>query len=483
MPDSASSRQGGQDRGTVVLFNAVDGTETSTSRQLWMPMSILTVGSYLAAHGFKPILVDCQIHDDWEQRLSEGIEQACYLGVTCMTGPSIRHALRAIDIARQAAPEVPIVWGGYHATLAHKAILTQRLASVTVVGQGENQALMLAELFARDSRPRPAELDEIPNIAYGISKVNGDALGSVDVVRTPRARMMDMNLLPPVDYELLPPTEYFNEHLRKLPYISSYGCPYGCTYCAEPTTSGRQWRPLEPVRVANETSTLYEQYEPDVVDFVDPNFSSNPKRVVAFVEALEERGPTAKYTCCMRARDVVMLSERMDLHRLANAGFVRIFLGIESGSDRLLKALNKASTVQDAVVACEQLSRVGIETFTSFMHDLPSETPEDSDATIALARHLARLDGNLQAHHYYMPFPGTALFETHAADGLTAEKPQIEWAESSTKWSRLWSGTPELRARVTEQLEELRTLHPSVFALTLLPADVAQNKPVLPTPG
>lgn len=119
---------------------------------------------------------------------------------------------------------------------------------------------------------------------------------------TARPRPQDMNELPTWDYTLLDPPAYYNHVDRVVPYVSSYGCPHACSYCTEPVHSARRFRGLDATRVAREVTALADRYAPDLIDFMDPNFSSDPRRVVRFIEAIEELGGTARFTCNMRAR-------------------------------------------------------------------------------------------------------------------------------------------------------------------------------------
>ncbi|WP_260328707.1 B12-binding domain-containing radical SAM protein [Streptomyces sp. Ag109_O5-1] len=442
----------------------------------WLPLSILTIGSFLKHHGYDPVLLDPQVHPDWKDRLAALTAQGpVYLGVTCMTGPSIYNVLEAIGIAKGVDPTTPVVWGGYHATLRYSGIVREGLADAVTRGPGEDAALELARIFEH-RRSGDAELaDElrtVSNIAYGPG-----GGGRTGLRLTPSKRMPDVNDLPPCDYTLLDPELYYVESERTLPFITSYGCPYACAYCSEPTNSGRRWRGLAPERLVTEIHNLVRDYRPQIIDFMDPNFSSDPRRVVAFAEEMRKRPVKVGFMACMRARDIVMISKRMPIQNLADIGFERVFIGVESGSDRLLTHLDKAATTQDTFDACQALSDAGIQTWTSFMHDLPTETPEENEETLAMAERLIQLEGNLQSHHFYMPFPDTRLFKDEFSHIDLTLLRQEDWAESSTKGSVLWRGRPEFRNRVVDRLEKMRDERPDVFALTDLPERTSCDEP------
>lgn len=466
--------------GRIVLFSGVDNTyrdnwpDDVKKLMPWMPLSLLTVGSYLQAAGYEVLAVDPQVDKDWRRTIRSSVAGSVYFGVTCLSGPSIKYVLQAVSIARATDDTVPVVWGGYHATLAYRSILREGVADVSTIGPGEPAALALARVFANHRRGDPrlvGLLEQIPGVAYldGRREVGRDGGSRARVVATGRSRVGDMNELPPFDYELLPPPSYFTPDERKLPYISSYGCPYACTYCSEPTNSGRQWRPLDPARVVREAEQLTRRYAPGHVDFMDPNFSTDPRRVVDFVEQARRSREEMHFMCNMRARDVVMIGRRTDLRRLAEAGFTRIFIGVETASNRLLTELRKNATAEDTLVACQLLGAAGIEFHTSFMHDLPTETVEDSEASLELAARLATQPGNFQSHHFYMPFAGTELFDSLPTADQQEYRTQDEWANSSTKGSSLWPGRRDFRLRVIERLSRIKEQHPAPYFLTSLP--------------
>lgn len=459
-------------RGRVVLFTGVK------PKNKWLPLAILTVGSALQAAGFEVTAIDPQIHDNWRERLSASVPGSIYLGVTCLTGPGIANVLEALEIARAADPSVPIVWGGYHASLVYEGILTEHLADAVVVGQGEAAAVSIAEVVASHGKhglldPRLA----IPNTA--MLRANGDGVTEQQISFTFQPRREPLDDLPPIDYGILEPTAYYWGDVRSIPYITSYGCPYACTYCSEPIMSGRRWNALSVERVIDDAERIQRDYAPDVIDFMDPNLSSNPKRVSELCSVAIERATGAQFMCNMRARDIVMVGRLMPIERLREAGFFRIFIGVESGSDRMLTELDKKSTVSDTVEACQLLDHAGIEFMTSFMHDLPGETADDSQQTLELAASLAVYSGNHQSHHFFTPFPGTDIYQRYFAKMFDSRLPQREWAKNGTKTGTLWQGDPDRRRRVLESLDRVRDRHPHAFRLKPMP-ELAHTLPAGP---
>lgn len=457
--------------GKVILFAGVDPLSTGESTYPWHPLSVLAVGTALQAAGHEPILIDCQIEPDWKARLAHEARDALYVGVSCMTGPSIGNVLDAIATVRQHAPATALVWGGYHASLAYRSILREGLVDVVVRGPGEAAAVALADLVARSGHmTAPDRLGQIPNVAFRDSRreITGSGAVADRVIETPYGSLAGFLEQAPVDYTLLPVDRYFTREVRDISYLSSWGCPHPCGFCSEPKTSMRRWKGLPAERVVDEVTHLWDTYRPDQISLMDPNFSTNIQRVVDIVEELEHRGLCIQLRANMRAKDVVQLARRVDLTRLRDVGFSAIFVGCESGSDRMLKLMTKNATVQETIDGIRLLSDAGITQLTSWIHDLPGETREDSDLTLALVSDLALLPHNQQKHHFFTPFPGTDMYEALFGNSEDDGRSQQEWARSDTyAGSSIWSGRPEFREHVLGELRSLKAAHPDVLVRSL----------------
>jgi anaerobic magnesium-protoporphyrin IX monomethyl ester cyclase len=454
----------------IVLFAGVDPLTTGESDYAWHPLSVLAVGSVLKAGGFDVLIIDCQVDHDWRALLAANAADALYVGVTCMTGPSIGNVLTAIGIVREAAPEVPIIWGGYHATLAYRSILREHLADAVILGPGEHAAVEIARRLSDGARLTPEAVTNVPNLALldGHAGLTQAGTAQPSILTTPYQFIGDMNDLPPMDYRLIEPTRYYTDRVRDLSYISSYGCPYACAFCSEPTTSTRKWKPLAPARVVAELLHLWHTYQPSQISLLDPNFSTNIQRVIEIVELLECGGERLELRANMRTRDVVNLAKAIDLERLRNVGFSAIFLGCESGSDRMLKLLRKGATVADTREACRRLNYAGVVQLTSWIHDLPGEESDDSHATLDLVAELAELEHNRQKHHFFMPFPSTELYENLFGKTQDDGRTQADWAQSDTYGgSTLYSGRQDVRNQVLNQLTDLRKRFPHALERTL----------------
>jgi radical SAM superfamily enzyme YgiQ (UPF0313 family) len=445
----------------VVLFSDVRGAGGPTDVG-YVPLSLLTIATHLASNGVPARVIDAQFDTDWRLHLREALQDAIFLGLSAFTGPSLTLAIEAAAIARNEFIGLPVVWGGYHATQAFAGLLREGLADLAVVGPGEHAALALAKGLQQGQTPGEFEwLRDIADVAFLV----GD-----DLILNRSRAIVDPALLAPVDYSFVDLEPYFAVNGRSIPYISSYGCPHACAFCAEPNQSLGKWRGRTPQQVSDDLAAIVLRHAPKRINVCDPNFSSSPGRVAQIVESLIAIGAPAELICDMRATDVLKIARTIDLSRLYLAGIRVVYIGGESGSDTVLAGLAKVMRSQELLDACQLLDDAGISTIVSFMHDLPDETIADSAQTFALATRLARLPGNVQRHHFFTPYPATKIYENPRVKAAMVRRPitQSDWAHSSTySASSVWQGRPEFRARCLALLEDVRARLADPTRLTL----------------
>lgn len=446
----------------IVLFSDVRGLDPAYGTARFMPLSLMAIGTVLLAAGFEPVIIDAQVETNWQKKLATHLPQALFIGVSALSGPSIILVLEAIQIVRANFCEVPIVWGGYHATQAYQNIFEEELADFIVRGPGEEAILDLAEALYFN---RPKQVQHIPNV---VSR-KGDKL-VIGKIKP----LAEMNNLPPMNYDLIEVEKYYTEERRWLYYISSYGCPWNCTFCAEPTQSSRVWKALSSERVVSELIRLWKRYKPNRIFLADPNFSTDPRRVRKIVQLLIAQKTPIRVFADMRADDILRIAKQMDLKELRKAGFDTIFVGLESGSDNILKAIKKGVTRDQLLEAIRLLDSAGIRSCTSFIHDLPGESKSDIESTFALITELCQLDKNVQSHHFYTPFPATELYRQLVSENRVSKPDkQNAWATQSTFGSStliLMEVQKSHRQMIISQLLHLNSSYPNNIPQANIPS-------------
>src|SRR4051812_36699295 len=196
-----------------------------------MPLALLAIGSALDRTRYDVTVVDGRVEPDPIARVLDETDGALCLGVSVLTGVPIRDALAVTRAVRARHPRCRIVWGGWHPSLFPAETLAEAGVDAVVAGQGEEAFAGLVE-----------------RVAAGDTTACGVA---------PRRPTRDINDFPEHDYGLVAVERYFAlKRERQLDYLTSQGCRFRCTFCADPTVYGRAWFGLEPARVGAELQRL-----------------------------------------------------------------------------------------------------------------------------------------------------------------------------------------------------------------------------------
>lgn len=292
-------------------------------------------------------------------------------------------AFRMGAAARQAG--IPAVVNGSDSTDRAAEYCDAGFESV-LCGEVENQLESAARFFVRGhgrcgdaSDTRVKELDSLPDAAWDLVDLDAyrDAWHSAH--------------------------GYFSLNL-----VSSRGCPYRCNWCAKPVF-GSSYRFRSPQRVAREMLRLKQDLHADHVWFADDIFALSPNWTRTFSRVVEELGAALPFKmqsrCDLMTRDTV--------GALRRAGCVEVWMGAESGSQKILDAMDKGTRVEHIYEARENLLRHGIRAGFFLQFGYPGETWEDIQRTIQMVRETAPDDIGISVSY---PLPGTRFYEKVAAE-------------------------------------------------------------------
>jgi radical SAM superfamily enzyme YgiQ (UPF0313 family) len=285
--------------------------------------------------------------------------------------------------------------------------MLEEVFDVGVVGEGEMTLLELVRRVEDKGSLAKVDLEQIKGLAF---RQDGRI-----VMTPPRERIQDLDSLPHPARHLLPPLSAYRPtpaSYRKLPLavmMTSRGCPYGCTFC-DRGVFGNLVRAHSPERVLDEIEELIQRYGAREIRFFDDTFTISRKRVVRICEMIIERKLRFPWTCLTRVNTV----DRDLLQLMKEAGCWQVLYGLESGDPRMLKILNKGSSVEQNAQAVQWAFEVGLGVRGDFIIGTPGETMESLENTLAFTKRL-KLD---YAHfNKFVPFPGTELYERLVAEG------------------------------------------------------------------
>jgi anaerobic magnesium-protoporphyrin IX monomethyl ester cyclase len=274
-------------------------------------------------------------------------------------------------------------------------------ASAVLVGEGEFAAVELVRAAKEGS---------------DLSRVGGLVLrdGAGGLHRTPpRLGRPALDSLPLPAWDLVDTEAYREAWVVRHGYFSwnaasSRGCPYACNWCAKPTF-GRRYSQRSPASVADELLQLKREVRPDHVWFADDIFGMTADWIAAFAEEVTRRDAVIPFM--MQSR--VNLITQPVAAALRAAGAQEVWLGVESGSQRILDAMDKGAHVDTARVATRNLRRNGIRACWFLQLGYPPEDWDDILATRDLVREEAPDDVGVSVAY---PLPGTAFHERLATE-------------------------------------------------------------------
>jgi len=394
-------------RRTIVLLQPTVGDWDEMRSAPALPLALLHAAS-LAEQEFDIVVFDRRLHGrDWAQRLAETLTPAVFLvGTTAFTGPMIGSSLEMCRVVRARRPDLPIVWGGIHASLMPQQTAESPYADYVIQGEGERPLAALAAALAAGTNP-----ESIPGIWYQKDgAVHGSEQGdwvSLDDLPDPPWHVVEMDRYLPL-----------YKGRRSAYFQSSRGCPLPCTYCYNVVFNARKWRALSPERTLDQIRRLVEHQGVQDIYFVDDMFFTHLKRARTIAEGLMDLDVTWQ----VQGVDILGLKRMTDddYRLLVASGCERLTCGIESGSPRLRDYVRKDGTVQDVEQVTARLAQFPITLFYSFLCGVPTETLAEVRETVDLMLRLLDLNPNLHLSPIYnfTPYPGTDLFDTSVQMGL-----------------------------------------------------------------
>jgi len=357
------------------------------------PIGLYWVAALLKEHGYDvEILIWHDVH-----RRPEKIREVLRLKRPDVIGLSILHANRwggieIAGIARELNPDVKIVLGGPGATFLWRHLLTHfPVVDFVVIGEGEVPFLKLVQHLEKGKGPPPERIE-------GIGFRRGGR-----IVRTRRPPFIS-NL-----DELPIPSKYFEyRHVS-----STRGCAWKCRFCGSPALWGGRIRFRSPEHFVEELELLYRK---GITFFYvsDDTFTVDRKRVIDICRRILEKGLKITWYAISR---VDCVDEEI-LAWMRKAGCIQISYGIESGSEKIRKVLNKKITTGQVKRAFRLTREYGILPRAYFIYGSPGETWETVEETVALVREIQPLGAVFYILDLY---PGTAFHDRLVKSGHLTE--------------------------------------------------------------
>jgi anaerobic magnesium-protoporphyrin IX monomethyl ester cyclase len=288
-----------------------------------------------------------------------------------------------------------VIIGGPHATVRAEEIL-EICPEVDYVVRGEAEETMVELMNFIDKRKK-----ELKNI-LGVSFRKGKKI----VSNRDRLQPKNLDIYPMLNRSLLMNKNKLSSEDMGL-IMTSRGCPYRCTYCA--STKGIRYRSVDSVM--EEIKSVFEKYETRQFTFKDDSFTVDRSRVVDLCNRLNNWKVKINWECNTRVN--LVDEELLRLMKKAGCNFVKV--GVETGSARVLKAMNKGISLDQVRLAAKLFRKVGLHWTGYFMMGVVGETEKDIKRTVDF---MHEIKPNLGVIAVYEAFPGTVMFEEGIRKGL-----------------------------------------------------------------
>jgi anaerobic magnesium-protoporphyrin IX monomethyl ester cyclase len=269
-------------------------------------------------------------------------------------------------------------------------------ADVVIIGEAETTLSELLEAWQKD-----ADI----GVIKGTARIVAGA-----VVKSPKRDVLkDLDQLPEPAWDMLDIAPYRTMWMERHGYFSinmvtTRGCPYKCNWCAKPIY-GNRYNSHSARRVVKQLKALQQKFQFTHVWFADDIFGLKPGWLNAFRQEVEREKLKIKYKIQSRAD---LLLEENNIQDLAASGCEEVWMGAESGSQKILDAMDKGTRVEQIAEASALLKRNGIRPAFFLQFGYPGETLQDIRATIDMVHQLLPADIGVSVSY---PLPGTPFYE------------------------------------------------------------------------
>lgn len=421
-------------RKVVFFFPSFSSTEATA------PLGILAVAEPLLRAGYPVQLIDSTITPNFKKRVLEEVRDAICLGISLVTGPMIRETVEIARAIKEWDHEFPIVLGGWHPSLLPKQTLDADYIDIVVRGQGEDALLEVVQHLETGS-----SLDLVSGIGF---KRDGRMIFTPE---RPLKRLVDM---PPKAYQLADFDAYERMCGRRWAmYISSLACPFNCAYCTNGGVYGRQWNALPAEQFVAETVELTERYRLELLWVVDDNFLVDLDRARVIGEGLVRAGAQFKWSIQATTNLTARLSLD-DLKLLRRSGLHQICQGVDSGSETILKKMNKTFQDFESIhQSAERCLLAGIRPSFNIIFAYPGEGHKERRATVDFMMDMCRrYPGAEFWTNIFTPYPGAPIMNEADKIGIEVPSTLEGWADFFPRYTTL----PWLKGREHRRLQIMR---------------------------
>jgi radical SAM superfamily enzyme YgiQ (UPF0313 family) len=398
------------------------------------PLGLLYLAANIVRDGKHEVdILDTLVEELEYEDIGKTIQakQPDVVGITAMSF-TLLDVIKTVKLVKEANPKTIVVLGGPHVYLYPKETIELDGIDYVIIGEGEYSFVKFLEYLEGKQEP-----SSVPGLVY---QDNGK------MIKNEPAAIKEVDKIAFPARELAPYQKYNSLLFARSPVttmFTSRGCPYQCTFCDRPHL-GKKFRAHSADFVLGEMENCLQLGIRDFIIY-DDTFTIKRDRVMAICKGILER----KWDVAWDIRARVNTVDKELLQLLKETGCQGIHYGIESGTEKILKVLNKGITLNQAEEVFKMTRKAGINILAYFMIGCPTEKREDIDETFRVAK---QLNPDFIHMTIFTPFPGTQIYFDGLKNGIIPEDVWRDFAKNPTSdfvpphWNELFS---------REELEEI----------------------------
>ena len=362
-------------------------------------------------------IIDCIKEEIPHERFASQLERfkPDLVGIQCYTF-DLRNVSTLLAAIKEYDPKILTVVGGAHISSDPQRAFDQLGPHCDFALAGEAEIGFPLFVDAVEAGRR----EDFPSVP-GLIWRRGE-----ETILNAQAMVQELDSLGYPAWDLINPQEYpesqhgaFYEKFPIAPIITTRGCPYSCTFCSAPILSGKQLRHHSKDHVLGEIRMLYDQYGIREFHIVDDNFTFNIDYAKEILRGIQSLNLDMSLAMPNGIRMDRLDDELLELMKAC--GLYIVSVAVESGSDRILKKMKKATTVAKMRENVALIHRHGLNIAAFFIVGFPTETEEEIASTIRLSYELPIVRAN---YFTYLPLPGTESYRELESSGEIVD---VDW--------------------------------------------------------
>ncbi|MCM8792620.1 MAG: B12-binding domain-containing radical SAM protein [Candidatus Omnitrophica bacterium] len=389
-----------------------------------IPLGILYLGTYLNRYGFDILLLDTRLYKEdnfFKFLYIELIKDPLLVGLSVMT-PSIRNALKITRFIKSYFKKIYTVWGGVHPTLYPDSTIRNENIDFLIVNEGEKSLLSLARYL----RGNINKIGSIPNLVF---------IYENQIIKNEVSNPAELKDIGIPDYKILDIDRYTSRLIshryirRQIEVITSRGCIHRCAFCINSVINNKyRDEPIE--QTLKNIDILINDYNIEHIFFMDEDFFINRNKIRYLLPELKKRKISWESNCRADYINPSYIDNKF-LKEIKESGCIKLRMGLESGSQKILDLLDKDITIQKSMEAVKSLTKYGILPSASFMMGMPEEELIDIIKTLKLILKLYMINPKIEiiGPLIFRPYPGGKLFLKCQEEGLRIPQALDEWSD------------------------------------------------------